>query len=512
MDRFNIPEDVPIESKMVTRQIRSAQTQIEAQNAEIRKDVLKYDEVLNKQRQVIYAERRRVLDGEDLHEQVDAHDRRHGRAPTSSAPPPAGTPRTGTSTSSGPASSSCTRSGSPSRRSRRRSATTATRWTPSSSPTGSPRTPARRTSGARRSSARPSCASSSGRCCCRSSTASGASTCTRWTTCARASALRAYAQRDPLVEYQREGFDMFTQMMEGVKEEAVGFLFNFQPEPAPEPEVATAPVLLSGKGLEPGHPAPPAGAALLRAEHRRRGRCRRPGPGAGRRPDADRTRVARRSTRQPPYRRRVPVRLAGHPGCRGPGRRGQSGPADAPSAPAGSASAARPASGSAAGPVDAPRAGSADRRVGDRQRPPRQRGRHGRAGQLARRAGGEPPPGARPGNRQRAVAQRPLPVRVRQEVQALPRRPQRLTSDAQLARSWDLAVAMATIGPRRQRSVAGRVAGEVPGLAGSAAAGAAAPAEPLHALASCRRGRRWTQRHRLRSDGRSGGLRGGAVR
>src|SRR5437868_450270 len=70
MERFNIPEDVPIESKMVSRQIKSAQTQIEAQNAEIRKNVLKYDEVLNKQRQVIYAERKRVLNGEDLHDQV----------------------------------------------------------------------------------------------------------------------------------------------------------------------------------------------------------------------------------------------------------------------------------------------------------------------------------------------------------------------------------------------------------------------------------------------------------
>lgn len=70
MDRLNIPEDVPIESKMVSRQIKSAQTQIEGQNAEIRKNVLKYDEVMNKQRQVIYAERRRVLNGEDLHDQV----------------------------------------------------------------------------------------------------------------------------------------------------------------------------------------------------------------------------------------------------------------------------------------------------------------------------------------------------------------------------------------------------------------------------------------------------------
>jgi preprotein translocase subunit SecA len=70
MDRLNMPEDVPIESKLVTRQILSAQTQLEQHNAEIRKNVLKYDEVLNKQRQRIYGERRRVLDGEDMQEQV----------------------------------------------------------------------------------------------------------------------------------------------------------------------------------------------------------------------------------------------------------------------------------------------------------------------------------------------------------------------------------------------------------------------------------------------------------
>jgi preprotein translocase subunit SecA len=70
MDRLNLPEDIPIESKMVSRSIRSAQTQIEQQNFEIRKNVLKYDEVLNKQRTVIYDERRRVLKGEDLHEEL----------------------------------------------------------------------------------------------------------------------------------------------------------------------------------------------------------------------------------------------------------------------------------------------------------------------------------------------------------------------------------------------------------------------------------------------------------
>ncbi|MFP5069594.1 preprotein translocase subunit SecA [Pseudonocardia nantongensis] len=70
MNRFNLPDDVPIEAKMVTRAIRSAQTQVEQQNFEIRKNVLKYDEVLNKQRKVIYSERRRVLDGEDVQRQT----------------------------------------------------------------------------------------------------------------------------------------------------------------------------------------------------------------------------------------------------------------------------------------------------------------------------------------------------------------------------------------------------------------------------------------------------------
>ncbi len=62
--------EVPIENKAVTRSIRSAQTQVEQLNFEIRKDLLKYDDVMNRQRTVIYAERHRVLAGEDLHEQV----------------------------------------------------------------------------------------------------------------------------------------------------------------------------------------------------------------------------------------------------------------------------------------------------------------------------------------------------------------------------------------------------------------------------------------------------------
>ncbi len=65
-----LPDDSPIESKMVSNAIRSAQTQVEAQNFEIRKNVLKYDDVMNRQREVIYGERRLVLEGEDISAQV----------------------------------------------------------------------------------------------------------------------------------------------------------------------------------------------------------------------------------------------------------------------------------------------------------------------------------------------------------------------------------------------------------------------------------------------------------
>jgi preprotein translocase subunit SecA len=65
-----LPEDEPIESKMVSNAIKSAQTQVEAQNFEIRKNVLKYDDVMNRQRLVIYSERRLVLEGKDIGDQV----------------------------------------------------------------------------------------------------------------------------------------------------------------------------------------------------------------------------------------------------------------------------------------------------------------------------------------------------------------------------------------------------------------------------------------------------------
>ncbi|MFF2052739.1 preprotein translocase subunit SecA [Leifsonia sp. NPDC058194] len=70
MGRTSVPDDMAIESKVVSRAIRSAQSQVEARNAEIRKNVLKYDDVLNRQREAIYGDRRQILEGDDLHERV----------------------------------------------------------------------------------------------------------------------------------------------------------------------------------------------------------------------------------------------------------------------------------------------------------------------------------------------------------------------------------------------------------------------------------------------------------
>ena len=70
MSRSNIPDDTAIESSIVSRAIRSAQSQVEARNAEMRKNVLKYDDVLNRQREAIYSDRAHILEGDDLKDKV----------------------------------------------------------------------------------------------------------------------------------------------------------------------------------------------------------------------------------------------------------------------------------------------------------------------------------------------------------------------------------------------------------------------------------------------------------
>ncbi|OFT31258.1 preprotein translocase subunit SecA [Corynebacterium sp. NML140438] len=70
MNRLNVPDDVPIEAKMVSNAIKGAQSQVENQNFEMRKNVLKYDEVLNEQRKVVYGERQEILASKDIKDQV----------------------------------------------------------------------------------------------------------------------------------------------------------------------------------------------------------------------------------------------------------------------------------------------------------------------------------------------------------------------------------------------------------------------------------------------------------
>ncbi len=70
MRALKVPDDVPIEDKRITKMIQGAQEQVEAQNFEMRKNVLKYDDVMNRQRHAIYADRRQVLEGADVEEQL----------------------------------------------------------------------------------------------------------------------------------------------------------------------------------------------------------------------------------------------------------------------------------------------------------------------------------------------------------------------------------------------------------------------------------------------------------
>jgi hypothetical protein len=256
MDRLNIPDDVPIESKMVSRAIRSAQTQVESQNFEIRKNVLKYDEVLNRQRTVIYDERRKVLNGVDLHEQI-AHmvdDVIEGYVFGATAE---GYPddwdleqlwtalRTLYPISIPVERYDADRDGLSAEqliediREDARQAYVVREESLGIAPSGEP---------VMRELERRVLLSVMDR---------------HWREhlyemdyLQEGIGLRAMGQRDPLVEYQREGFDMFNAMMEAIKEEAVGFLYNVEvqtqaavvaPPPPPADLIATGPGESSGE-------------------------------------------------------------------------------------------------------------------------------------------------------------------------------------------------------------------------------------------------------------------------
>ncbi|MGB3287461.1 MAG: preprotein translocase subunit SecA, partial [Mycolicibacter algericus] len=243
LTRLNLPDDVPIEAKMVNRAIKSAQTQVEQQNFEIRKNVLKYDEVMNQQRKVIYAERRRILDGENLAEQ--AHDMLVDVI----------TAYVNGATSEGYAEDwdleqlwtalktlypvgidyhellHAADVGEADDLTREELLEALIADAENAYAAREAEVDGKAGAGAMRELERGVLLSVLDR---------------KWREhlyemdyLKEGIGLRAMAQRDPLVEYQREGYDMFTGMLEGLKEESVGFLFNVAVEAAPtQPQVA----------------------------------------------------------------------------------------------------------------------------------------------------------------------------------------------------------------------------------------------------------------------------------
>ncbi|HEY6425232.1 MAG TPA: preprotein translocase subunit SecA [Pseudonocardiaceae bacterium] len=268
MTRLRMEDDVPIEAKMVSRAIQSAQTQVEQQNFEIRKNVLKYDEVMDLQRKVIYAERRRVLEGEDLRDQVE-----HMLTEVVTAYVNAATENgysedwdldqlwTALKTlyPVGIKSDAVGNSGDLTREvllaallEDARSAY-ARREAELAEMAGE---------GAMREFERRVVLSVLDR---------------KWREhlyemdyLKEGIGLRAMAQRDPLVEYKREGFEMFTALLEALKEESVGFLFNLQVQVA-EPEVAQDPAQAPAVAAAPVAPLTPApaGPALSQLDGQR---------------------------------------------------------------------------------------------------------------------------------------------------------------------------------------------------------------------------------------------------
>src|ERR1700761_2085346 len=242
LTRLNLPDDVPIEAKMVTRAIKSAQTQVEQQNFEVRKNVLKYDEVMNQQRKVIYAERHRILEGENLKDQALDMVRDVITAYVNGA------------TLEGYAEDwdlealwTALKTLYPVGISHE----TLTRQDVDSDRDELTREElleallkdAERAYAAREAELEEIAGEGAMRQLERNVLLNVIDR--KWRKhlyemdyLKEGIGLRAMAQRDPLVEYQRKGYDMFMAMLEGLKEESVGFLFNVTVEAVPSPQVA----------------------------------------------------------------------------------------------------------------------------------------------------------------------------------------------------------------------------------------------------------------------------------
>jgi len=255
----SVPDDVALESKLVSRAIASAQGQVEGRNAEQRKNVLKYDDVLNRQREAIYGDRRRILEGDDLHEKVqyfledtitafideataegtgDDWDFNLLWSNLKTLYPVSVTPRDLIDEAGG------------------KSRITVDFLKEEILSDARLVYQAREEAighDSMRELERRVVLSVIGR---------------KWQEhlyemdyLKEGIGLRAMAQRDPLVEYQREGFIMFQAMMEAIREESVGFLFNLDVEVTPAEDVVVA----DAAGQHTEHHEPQIRAAGLEA-------------------------------------------------------------------------------------------------------------------------------------------------------------------------------------------------------------------------------------------------------
>jgi preprotein translocase subunit SecA len=230
---LKVPDDVPIENKRVTSSIASAQSQVESQNFESRKNVLKYDDVMSRQREVIYRERRAVLEGADLHEQVRAMIDQTVEGYVNGAT--VGFPEEWNLDAL---------------------------WTalrtlyPISLKLADLEEEVGGRDGLERETLLERVRADAHRAYDEREAAFGDEVMRelerrvllsvldrKWREhlyemdyLREGIGLRAYSQRDPLVEYQREGFDMFNAMMDGIREESVAFLFNLEVQVEEEPE------------------------------------------------------------------------------------------------------------------------------------------------------------------------------------------------------------------------------------------------------------------------------------
>ncbi|KQX72447.1 preprotein translocase subunit SecA [Aeromicrobium sp. Root472D3] len=246
LQTMKIPDDVPIENKRVTGAIASAQAQVEAQNFDTRKNILKYDDVMSRQREVIYTERREVLEGKDMSEWV----------------------RTRISEVTGAYVAGATE-GFPEEWELEQL------WTALGTlyPVGLTIEQVEDEAGGREGLSRElltdqvteDALAAYGR----REDELGSEVVRelerrvvlsvldrKWREhlyemdyLREGIGLRAYSQRDPLVEYQREGFELFNAMMEGIAEESVGFLFNLDVQVEENDDEADEVMQLSAKGL-----------------------------------------------------------------------------------------------------------------------------------------------------------------------------------------------------------------------------------------------------------------------